>query len=86
MTSALQPDIEALFERFDEEADTIIDGVLIGKDVAASALLADGLAIRLVQWLLGESVPQADCLTVAASLVTELNTLRRNFTNDMPDQ
>ena len=44
-----------------------------------AALLASGLAMRLVQWCLADKVSEAEAKVIATSLVTELTTLAANI-------
>lgn len=71
-------DITNLFEDFDAQADAVIDMVIVERSSADAALMASGLAIRLVQWCI-PTITEAEAQVIAASLVTELTTLARNI-------
>jgi hypothetical protein len=77
-------DIESLFESFDAEADPLLDDQAADPTDEASAAIAMGLAIRLTTFVLGSQMRRSECEQVAASLVTELNTLRRSIATRSP--
>lgn len=73
MATNLKSEIEAAFEGFDHAMDGVLDHELEREEVAAISM---GLALRLVQLLLGrESI---DCTQVASTLCRELVALKGN--------
>ena len=80
----MRDDIQQLFEDFDAQADAVIDMVIVENSPEEAALLASGLAIRLVNWCI-PTISEAEAQVIAASLVTELTTLARNIKQG-PDQ
>ena len=75
----MQAEIQGLFEDFDLAADPILDKVIAEIVGENAALLASGLAMRLVQWCLADKVSEDEAKVIATSLVTELTTLAANI-------
>jgi hypothetical protein len=80
----MRDDIQNLFSDFDAQADAVIDMVIVEDSPEEAAMLASGLAIRLVQWCI-PTISDAEAKVIAASLVTELTTLAANIKRG-PDQ
>ena len=74
----MKTEIENLFSDFDANADAVIDMVIVDNSPEEAALLASGLAIRLVQWCI-PSISPDEAKVIATSLVTELTTLAANI-------
>lgn len=76
MTTSTLAAIEEAFEAFDRAMDPVLDEI---QAPGIQGAIAAGLAIRLVQYQLGQACPVEEAQKIALSLARELATLRRNM-------